>query len=258
MTQKFARLAWQLWLPVGLLAVWWFASAGSDSLFFPPLSSIVAEFWNSWIFEHFISDGLPSIGRLVVGFAIALVVGVGAGVLLGMFERVEEMIRPVVDFLRSTPSTALLPLLIMFFGTGTEMKTVMIAFVAVWPILLNTVDGVRSVEPMLNSVAHAFHIKRAEWIRFILLPAASPQIFAGARVGLAIAVIAMVVSEMVGRPGGIGYFILNAQRNFDLTAMWGGLIALGVIGFLANGIFKLVERRVLVWHVGLQNRHKEG
>jgi ABC-type nitrate/sulfonate/bicarbonate transport system permease component len=258
MNRSITKLAWQLWLPVGLLIVWWFASAGSESLFFPPLSSILQEFWSSWVFEHFISDGLPSIGRLIVGFVIALFLGIGFGLLLGMFERVEVMIRPVVDFLRSTPSTALLPLLIMFFGTGAEMKTVMIAFVAVWPIILNTIDGVRSVEPMLNSVVQTFHINKREWVRFILLPSASPQIFAGARVGLAIAVIAMVVSEMVGRPGGIGYFILNAQRNFDLTAMWGGLIALGVIGFLANSIFKLVERRVLKWHVGLQNRHKEG
>lgn len=258
MVQRIRDICWQVWLPVSLGALWWALSLGSESIYFPALKNILIEFNSSWLFEHYWSDALPSSLRLIAGFSIAVLAGVGLGVMLGLNPRVESAVRPVIDFVRSTPSTALLPLFMLFLGTGQEMKVAMIAFVAIWPILLNTVDGIRAVEPTLTSVAKTFHIRKSHQVLHILLPSASPQIFAGARVGLAIGVIAMVVSEMVGRPGGIGYFILNAQRQFDMTAMWGGLVALGILGFLANFLFKLVEGRALTWHKGMQNRHKEG
>jgi ABC-type nitrate/sulfonate/bicarbonate transport system permease component len=258
MVQRLREICWQVWLPVTLIALWWVLSWDSESLYFPALKNILAEFNKTWLFEHSWSDALPSIIRLLMGFFIALLGGIGLGVLLGLNDRLESAVRPLIDFIRSTPSTALLPLFMLFLGTGQEMKIAMIAFVAIWPILLNTVDGIRAVEPTLRSVAKSFHIRKRHQILHILLPSASPQIFAGARVGLAIGVIAMVVSEMVGRPGGIGYFILNAQRQFDMTAMWGGLVALGILGFFINFLFKFVERRALAWHKGMQNRHKEG
>lgn len=255
---RMTRFLWQIWLPVVLVGLWWTLSAGSDSFYFPSLETILGEFWSSWIFDNFVTNGIPSILRLAAGFVVAVVAGVGLGLVFGLNDRLENAVRPIIDFIRSTPSTALLPLMIIFFGTGAGMKVFMIAFVAMWPILLNTVDGIRAVEPTLWSVSKTFHINRRDQIFNILLPSASPQIFAGARVGLAVGLIAMVVSEMVGNPGGIGYFILNAQRQFDMTAMWGGLVALGVLGFAVNSIFKLFERRVLAWHTGMQNRHREG
>jgi ABC-type nitrate/sulfonate/bicarbonate transport system permease component len=94
-------------------------------------------------------------------------------------------------------------------------------------------------------------------IRYIVLPNAAPQIFAGARTALAIGMVAMVISEMVGTPGGIGYFILNAQRAFDIPAMWTGIIALGILGYLLNKLFGVVERRVLIWHYGMM-AHQQG
>ena len=255
---RLTKFLWQIWLPIVLLALWWVLSAGTDSFYFPSLQTILDEFWSSWIFSNFITNGIPSILRLFAGFVVALIAGSGLGLVLGLNARLENAVRPIIDFIRSTPSTALLPLMIIFLGTGTNMKVFMIAFVAMWPILLNTVDGIRAVEPTLWSVATTFHIRKRDQIVHIVLPSASPQIFAGARVGLAVGLIAMVVSEMVGNPGGIGYFILNAQRQFDMTAMWGGLVALGILGFSVNFVFKLIERRVLARHTGMQNRHREG
>lgn len=248
---------WKVWLAVALLGAWWVLSLGSTSLYFPSLQAILVEFGETWLFEHFWSDAVPSLLRLLVALPIALVLGVGFGLFLGMNRRAENALRPIIDFVRSTPSTALLPLLIMFLGTGAEMKIAMIAFVALFPIMLNTIDGVASLDPLQKDVSRVFHLTPAHRVLYVLLPSASPQIFAGARVGLAIAFIAMVISEMVGRPGGIGYFILNSQRQFDMLAMWGGLIALGILGFIANALFKVVERRVLAWHIGMQKQHQE-
>jgi ABC-type nitrate/sulfonate/bicarbonate transport system permease component len=137
---------------------------------------------------------------------------------------------------------------IVLFGLGVKMKVVLIATGAVWPVLLNTIDGVRSVEPLLLDMARAFRLGRWRRLRRIVLPSAGPQIFAGARTALAIAVIVMVVSEGVGGSGGIGYFLLNAQRNFQLTSMWGTIIALGILGYLLNVLFRIVEAVALRWH----------
>lgn len=251
------KILWKSWLAVVLLGLWWVLSINSTSLYFPSLRTILQEFKDTWLFEYFWSDAVPSLLRLLIAFPIALIIGIGLGLFLGINRRAENALRPVIDFIRSTPSTALLPLLIMFLGTGSQMKVVMIAFVALFPIMLNTIDGVASVDGQLRKVAKVFHLNRFHQVLYILLPAASPQIFAGARVGLAIGFIAMVISEMVGRPGGIGYFILNSQRQFDMTAMWGGLVALGLLGFIANALFKIVEHRVLAWHTGMQKLHQE-
>ena len=250
-------LASRGWLLVALLLLWWFGTASSESLFFPPLAKIMADFRDLWLFEHTLTDLLPSLGRLLLGYSLAVVGGVGLGLLLGLWRPFEESVRPILEFVRAIPGTAMVPIFMIFLGNGTEMRVAMIGMVAAWPILLNTIDGVRAVDPTLNQVAGAFHIKRRMAITHIVLPSAAPQIFAGARVGLSIGIIAMVVVEMVGRPGGIGHFVLSSQRQFDLTAMWSGLIVLGIVGYAANLLFKLVEKKVLWWHINMQSRHKE-
>lgn len=250
-------LAWELWLPVLVLTAWWIASSGSTSFYWPALSDIVKELGNLWFFDHFIEDAVPSVTRLLIGFVAGTLVAVLLGLLLGSVRILEEATRPIVEFLRSLPSVALLPVMMLLLGTDNDMKIVTIAFVALWPILLNTVEGVRSVDPVLHSVADSYQLTRWHRIRFVVLPSAAPQIFAGARVALSMAVVAMVLTEMVGTPGGLGYFVLNAQRTFDITAMWTGLIVLGLIGYAANKAFGLLERRVLAWSFGF-SQHKEG
>ncbi|MEV1290629.1 ABC transporter permease subunit [Pseudonocardia sp. NPDC049635] len=126
------------------------------------------------------------------------------------------------------------------------MKVALIAFVCFWPILLNTVDGVAGVDPTLQETARSYRIPRGEYLRRVVLPSASPQIFAGARVSLSIAVIMMVVSEMVASTEGIGYFVLQSQRTYAITEMWSGIALLALLGYALNGLFLLVERRAAV------------
>lgn len=148
------------------------------------------------------------------------------------------------------PSPALIPIFILLFGVGSGMKVVVIATVCLWPILLNTMDGVGAVDRTLLATSRAYGVDGLERLRFVILPAASPQIFAGMRTSLSLALILMVVSEMVASTNGIGYFVLQSQRTFAIPEMWAGIILIGVLGYALNAAFVAVETRVLRWHRG--------
>jgi ABC-type nitrate/sulfonate/bicarbonate transport system permease component len=238
----------ELWLPLLLLAAWWFASQDSLSPYFPSLRYILDSFQQDWLRANGVHNLRPSLTVLAAGFGLAVVAGVALGAILGLSRVTERATRPLLELVRAVPGVALLPVFIALVGIGTDMKILLVASGAVWPVLLNTTDGVRSTEPLLIDMAVSYGMGRWRRLRSIVLPAAAPQIFAGARTALAISVIIMVVSETVGSQGGIGYFLLAAQRSFQITDMWGTIIALGVLGYLLNVLFRLTEAIVLRWH----------
>jgi ABC-type nitrate/sulfonate/bicarbonate transport system permease component len=240
--------ALELWLPVVLLGLWWIVSRDSTSVYYPPLSAILDSFRQDWLSSEGIRNLRPSLAVLGVGFALAVVVGVAAGAVLGLSRTVERATRPLLELLRAVPGVALLPVFIVLIGIGLDMKVLLVASGAVWPVLLNTIDGVRSTEPLLIDMASSYGMSPRRRLRSIILPSAAPQVFAGARTALAIAVIIMVVSETVGSQGGIGYFLLAAQRSFLISDMWGTILALGILGYLLNLLFRLTEAVVLRWH----------
>ena len=233
---------------LALLAIWWIWSAGSDSFYFPPLREILATFGDTWVFEHAGSDLVPSLSRLMAGFLIAVVVGIGGGMFLGLSPVARGIAGPIVEFLRAIPPPALIPAAIVALGIGDAMKVFIIAIACVWPILLNAVDGAAGVERTLLETARSYGIRRLDRLRFVILPAALPQIFAGMRVSLSVAIIVMVVSEMVASSNGIGFFILQSQRSFAIPEMWSGIVLLGLLGYALNHGLTLVERRALQWH----------
>lgn len=239
---------WEIWLPIVLVVLWLVLSANSESLYFPPLAEILERTGEVWFFDGIVQNLLPSLGRILGGLAFAVLVGVGGGIILGLLPRFEESIRPILEFLRATPGVALLPIAIIFLGLDDNMKIFMIALASMWPILLNAIDGVRSVEPVLLRVAESYRFTVMDRIRFIYLPNAAPQIFSGARISVAIAAVVMVVTEMIGSANGIGYYILDAQRTFNLLNMWSGILILGLLGYLLNFAFRGVEGVVLKWH----------
>jgi ABC-type nitrate/sulfonate/bicarbonate transport system permease component len=251
------RIAWEIWLPIVLVVVWWVASANSMNTYFPPLHDIVQRSRELWFWQGTQEDVLPSLRRLAIGYLIACGSGVLVGLLLGSVRWLESAARPYIEFMRSTPGIALMPLISLIFGLGDTFKIVTIALVCSWPVLLNTIDGVHSVEPQLRNVALSYRLTTADQVRYILLPSAAPQIFAGARTALAIGVIAMTATEMIGIGGGLGFFTLNASTSFDYTGLWSGIIALGVVGYILNKLFAAVERRLIAWHYGLV-AHSQG
>ena len=248
MTRRRLYLVIEILAPLVLLAIWWAFSAGSTDPYFPALSKIVERFREIWLFSRFQSDALPSLIRMFAGYGIAAAIGIPLGVVLGLAPRLHEAVSPVLEFFRAIPPPALIPFGIVVLGVGDAMKIFIIVAVCLFPILLNAVDGVRSVNPGLVEAARAYQVGRRDRLVHVVLPAAMPQIFAGLRTGLSLALILMVISEMVASTSGIGYFVLQSQRTFAIAEMWAGILLLGILGYLLNLVFALVERRVLRWH----------
>jgi ABC-type nitrate/sulfonate/bicarbonate transport system permease component len=257
MKRRVANVALEIWLPIVLVAAWWYFSENSSNPFYPPLSEILQVFEDTWLFERFGTDVVPSLMRFVEGFAIAVVLGVGVGLALGLVPLARRAAAPTIDFLRSIPAVALVSVFIVLLGFGNLAKVTAIAFAAFFPILLNTIDGVRGVDPVQLDLARAYKIGFRQKIVKIILPAASPQIFAGLRISLAVALLVMAFSEMFAGTNGIGFFILFAQDTFRITEMWSGIILLGIFGYVINLIFLLVERRVMRWHRGWRATARE-
>lgn len=245
-------LALEIGVPVVLLLAWWFGSLNSSSLFFPPLRDILIEFQRLWLFDKFASDVLPSIGNFVLAYLIACAVGIVLGILLGLVKPLFWILDPIVQFVRSIPAVALLPIFIATMGFGNEVRVFAIALASLFPVLISTIDGVRATEPLLLETAQVYRLTRWERLRGIYIPAASPQIFSGALVSLQVAFIVMITSEMMGAARGIGALTLLAQGSFDVNGMWAGILLLGILGFLANVVFSLVRRLALGWYLGAQ------
>lgn len=238
---------------VGLLVAWQAITVlVADPVSWPAFSEVAARFWAAWVTDPaaWTDSLLPSLGRLLVGWLGAVIVGVGVGTAIGLSARARDYVSPVIHFLRAIPPPALLPLFIVLLGIGDGMKASMIAFGAVWPILLNTADGVGSVEPLQRDTARVYRIGFSDRLLRIVLPAASPRIFAGLRISLSIAVILMVISEMVATVNGVGFELVQAQRSFRSLDLWAAIVLLGVIGYALNAGLAVVERRVLRWHRG--------
>jgi ABC-type nitrate/sulfonate/bicarbonate transport system permease component len=248
--RRWTGLTLEVTVPLAALVLWGLLSANSDTYYFPPLTDILETFADTWLFERVGSDVVPSLVRMGLGFAIAVVVAISVGLLLGLSRRARIAATPIVEFLRAIPPPALLPFAILVIGVGASMKVFIIAFVCVWPILLNTVDGVRGIDPTLDDTTRVYGIPSRDRIWRVMLPAATPQIFAGMRTSLSLALILMVISEMVASTNGIGYFVLQSQRTFAIPEMWSGILLLGILGYVLNGGFMLIERHLLRWHRG--------
>ncbi|MFW3168806.1 ABC transporter permease [Geodermatophilus sp. CPCC 206100] len=242
------RVATSLIVPVAVVLAWWFASADNVSPFYPSLQKILTNFGENWVFERVASDVLPSLGRMFAGFGIAVVVGVALGVLLGRLPLVAHALNPVLQFGRALPATALVPVSIVLLGVGDSPKIILIAFVTLFPVMLNTIDGVRNVDPVLEDVCGSFRLTRVQRVLHVQLPAAAPQVLAGMRIALSVAFVMMVVTELVAATNGIGYVTLLAQQSFQVSLMWSGMLLLGILGVFFNGLFVLVERRLLRWY----------
>jgi ABC-type nitrate/sulfonate/bicarbonate transport system permease component len=252
MTRR-ARLlptALEISVPIVLLLLIGFWSANQGSYYFPPLTDVLSTFNDTWLFERVGSDVAPSLARMGVGFAVAVIVGVSLGLLLGRARRVRRASTPIVEFLRAIPPPALLPFAILVMGVGSSMKVFIIGFVCLWPILLNTIDGAAGIDPTLEDTTKVYGVERRDNLLHVVLPAAGPQIFAGLRTAVSLALILMVISEMVASTNGIGYFVLQSQRTFAIPEMWSGILLLGILGYALNGTFVMIERRVLRWHRG--------
>jgi ABC-type nitrate/sulfonate/bicarbonate transport system permease component len=250
MTPRRRALIFEAIVPIVAVMVWWQVSKESANPYFPPLSEIMTAFRHNWLFERFGSDVLPSLFRLASGFAIAVILGIGGGIVLGMNQTLRRMMDPIVEFMRAIPAPAMIPFGIIVLGVGDLMKIAIIVLVCLSPILLTTIDGVRGVEPRILDSAAVYQLPTSDRLFRIILPSASPQIFSGLRSSISLALVVMVISEMIASTNGIGFFVLQSQRTFDLPDMWSGVLLIGILGYLLNLVLVLMEHYMLRWHRG--------
>lgn len=243
-------------VPVVLLSLWTLFAEIAQHLYWPSPIKIAGVIPATWFDGRFTGDVLPSLSRLLIGYVCALVIGVAIGVVVGSLRRVRLFCEPVFELFRAIPPPVLVPIIMLFTGRGLGMQITVIAFGCIWPILINTVEGIRGIDLTQIDTASSYRVRGVRRLTTIVLPAAGPKIFVGARQALSLGIIMMVISEMFVATNGIGFSIIQFQRLFQLPQMWSGIILLGIIGVVANLIFKFIEHRVLRWYVGMQSQER--
>jgi len=237
---------------LALLVLWeCVAQAGwVNPLIVPPLSRILQVFYDLVSSGQIPLQIVASMKRAAAGYLLAALVFIPLGIAMGLWRRVDDFFAVIVEMLRPIPPPVVIPVALLFFGLEDSMKIFVIFFSCAWPILLNTLDGVRSVDPILLHTARTFGLSYGKTIWQVILPASAPQIMTGLRVSLPITLILVVISEMVGSTDGIGYFVLDAQRRFKVAQMYAGMLVLALLGYVLNVVFDWVYRNLLSWHVG--------
>jgi ABC-type nitrate/sulfonate/bicarbonate transport system permease component len=242
-------------LPITALCLLEFAAKTQlvNPTFLPPPTQIIAVLGGIVASGHVFPPLVQTIALLFVGYGIGCVLAICLGILMGYSRGVFNLLEPLIELVRPLPKPALLPALILFLGLGAKMEITIVALGCFFPVLINTLQGVRAVDPTLVDTARTFgHSRVAIWRR-ILLPASAPYILAGMRVSLGLGLILVVTAEMLSGTGGLGNAILDSQRKFQVTESYSWLVVLALLGLLLTWLFAAVERRLTFWQVPRAN-----
>lgn len=252
MKKALTGVAFAVTLPIILIALWWTLSVVSPSFFVPTPPRLVSTFFDTWFGPRLWIDVLPSIARFAVGVTLAVILGIALGLVVGISRDLRAFTEPVFEFFRALPPPVIIPVLLLLFGPSDLTKIFVIVLAAIWPVLLNTIEGVRAADPVQSDTSRSYGITGFARVRYQILPGAAPQILAGIRQALPIGLILMVISEMFGAFAGLGFSIIQFQRRFAIPEMWSGILVLGLLGYAVAAVFRVVERRILRWYFGLK------
>lgn len=241
-----------LLVPILLIAAWWIWTAMSPNFFVPSPPVLFEKFFSVWVGERFFTDIIPSVSRILIGLAISIVLGVVLGIVIGLVRSLRWTLEPLLEFIRAIPSVILIPVLLLIIGINDTMKISVIVLGCLWPILLNTIEGVRSLDEVMLNAAGVYGLRGMKKMRYLILPGVSPHIMVGIRHSLAVGLILMVVSEMFASAEGIGHLIINFQNRIAIPEMWSGIVLLGIIGVVLSALFQFTQKRVLHWYYGLK------
>jgi len=228
-------------------ATWQFVGSKGTYFFLPPISDIVRSIASMLTGDALTSDIIPSIARATIGLVVSFIVGIALGLIIGTEQWLDPWVRPTLEFLRSVPAPVVIPLALLIVGFSDTALVVAISFGCVWPILINNLDGVRRIDPLLVDVARSSGCGRLRIIFTVILPASLPQTFPGLRIATAVSLVMMVLSEQVGASSGLGYRVLYDQQTFRYTEMWAGVFILSAIGLCFALLLIWLERKTIWW-----------
>lgn len=233
-----------------VLLVWEVFSRQSAALqlYFPPVSRILLSLYELMSSRELAGHLLASLGRFAGGYLLAALLAVFLGVVLGYFRWAYSLSEALIEFLRPMPSVAIIPVAILFLGIGDVMIVAVTVYACTWPVLINTIDGVRNIDRTLLYTARTFGLGRWRALTRVVLPAASPYVVTGLRVSLAIALILVTTSEMVVGGNGLGFFILDEERSLRTSNMYAAILVVAVLGYTLNRLFLLLESMAIAWH----------
>lgn len=253
------RAAWleSLALLAAILALWWAASHGGwvNRVFLPTPEATVESLAQGLGLVAGQGEGagelggftLATIGRMLAGWLLASLLGIALGALIGSSAAARAWLQPTLEFIRPLPASAVMPLAVSIFGLSAGMVLAVVAFGAMWPVLLATVHGLASVHERLREVAAALQLPRRAFLWKIGLPNALHDILAGMRLSMTVSLIVSIVGEMIATQPGLGQAILLAARSFRASDLFAGIVLLGAIGFVSNALLALAEARLLKW-----------
>lgn len=231
---------------LALLVLWQLAAMADHSPNLPGFIQVIG----ALISDHTVIIG--ELGHTLVragtGFALALVTMVPLGIILGRVRPLGEFTIPMIELIRPLPPIAIVPVMMIFFGVGDVAKILVVTYGASFPILINTIDAVRAVDPMLSTVSRSLRLTQGERMRLVDLPSALPRILAGVRISIAVSLLIAVVAEMLLSTNGLGAFLTQAQESFQIANELAGLVVIALVAISVNAAARAVERHLLGWH----------
>ena len=240
---------------ISILLVWQIVSTQHiiSPVILPPVSKIFVALYVSLTGGN-AQYALPknflfTMERMIFGYLLAAVVAIPLGLLIGSSKKVHRLLEPTIEIFRPMPTVALVPFFILAFGINTQMDIFFVAFGCVWPILVNTIDGVRNIDPLFFDVAKSFRKRARKVMIRVTLPGASPYIASGLRISMLLALLLTVVIEMTsGGVNGLGYSTIFAQQTLNITMLYAEIFFIAIIGFCLNFLFVKAENRLMSWH----------
>jgi len=231
---------------VALAGLWQLAAFLVDSPTFPSFATVVGTLIGD--LGVLLNELGHTLLRASVGFGLALGTMLPLGIFLGRVRILGDIIEPVIELVRPLPPIALIPVWMIFLGIGDAAKIAVVAYGASFPILINAIDAVRSLHPMLSHVARSLRLTRAERMRFVDLPAALPRIAAGIRLSIAVSLLLAVVAEMLLSTDGLGAFLVRSQESFRIDDVLATLLLIVLVSLVANLATEAIQRKLLAWH----------
>lgn len=249
------RAGWKSLAVLLFLALWEFGptylASPATRVFLPPLHEVLAAgvklLENGQLQIHL----QASLTRSVSGFGIAVVSAVVLGLLIAWYGWLNSFLNPLLELFRNTATLALLPVFTLLLGIGEESKITIVAYAAFFPVLLNTIAGVRTVDPLLIRAAKSLGLNSFRLFQKVILPSAVPTIFTGIRMAGTSSILVLIAAEMVGAKAGLGYLIVNSQMSFLIPDMYAGILTVSVLGLLVNVLLVALERHFSSWRTAV-------
>lgn len=218
-----------------------------NETFFPPITEVAKAWWGLLISGDFVDHTVTSLTRSIGGFTLAILVSIPLGLAIGWWKTAAEYLNPLLEVFRNTAALAILPVFILLLGLGETSKIAIVFYACVFPLMLNTISGVRNVDPLLIKSARSMGLSPISLFRKVIIPASVPTIFVGIRQAGASSILVLVAAEMVGAKSGLGYLIQYTQFSFQITEMYAGIISISVIGLIINYLLVQLEKRLTSW-----------